>query len=93
MTTQVTVHDEQLLKMPRHLQATFQLWRQGSDVRNLMNIQTFYKHRRLLLEYGVDIASMHLAPEHNNVIPMMRIIEAVPVANPVWAYERGLIAA
>jgi II/X family phage/plasmid replication protein len=93
MTTQVTVHDEQLLKMPRTLQGTFQLWRQGADVRNLLAKPTFYRHRTMLLEYGVDIASMHIAPEHNNVIPMMRIIEAFPVANPVWAYERGLIAA
>jgi II/X family phage/plasmid replication protein len=93
MTSQVTVHDEQLLKMPRTLQGTFQLWRQGADVRNLMSIRTFYRHRTMLLEYGVDISSIHLAPENNNVIPMMRIIEAVPVANPAWAYERGLIAA
>ena len=93
MTSQVTIHDEKLLKMPRTLQGTYQLWRQGADVRNIMNIQSFYRHRRMLLEYGVDISSIHLAPEHNNVIPMMRIIEAVPVANPSWAYDLGLIAA
>lgn len=43
--------------------------------------------------YGVDIAAMHLSPEHNNIVPLMRIIEAVPVQNPEWAYTRGLIAA
>jgi hypothetical protein len=41
----------------------------------------------------VEISAMHLEPEHNNVVPQMRIIEAVPVAIPLWAYERGLIAA
>ena len=45
------------------------------------------------MDYGIDIAAMHLTPEHNNIVPLMRIIEAVPVANPLWAYERGLIAA
>lgn len=100
MTTQVTIIDEQLLKMPRSVQATYQLWRQGVNLRVLMQANTsnspsptFYRHRRILLEYGVDIAAMCLTPEQNNVVPMMRIIEALPVAIPAWAYERGLIAA
>jgi len=93
MTTQATLIDEQLLKMSNKLRGTYTLWRQGADLRQLMNIQTFYKHRRELLEYGIDINAMHLVPEHNNVVPLMRIIEAVPVAIPAWAYERGLIAA
>ena len=93
MTTQATLIDEQLIKMPLRLQGTYQLWRQGADLRQLLAQNTFYRHRRELLAYGVDIAAMHLTPEHNNIVPLMRIIEAVPVANPAWAYERGLIAA
>lgn len=93
MTTQATLIDEQLLAMPRTLQASYQLWRQGADLRQLLAKNTFYRHRRELLAYGVDIAAMHLSPEHNNIVPLMRIIEALPVANPTWAYERGLIAA
>ncbi|TRW99936.1 phage/plasmid replication protein, II/X family, partial [Candidatus Methylobacter oryzae] len=93
MTTQATLIDVQLLKMPRALMGTYQLWRQGADVRQLLSKPTYFRQRKLLLEYGVDISAMHLAPEQNNVVPMMRIIEAVPVAIPAWAYERGLIAA
>jgi II/X family phage/plasmid replication protein len=93
MTTQATLIDEQLLQMPRTVQGSYQLWRQGANLRELLAKPTFYRHRKLLLEYGVDIAVNHLAPEFNNVVPMMRIIEAVPVAIPSWAYERGLIAA
>lgn len=93
MTTQATLIDEQLLKMPRIVQGSYQLWRQGADLRQLLHSRTFYRHRRVLLEYGIDINAMCLTPEHNNVVPLMRIIEAVPVANPAWAYERGLIAA
>jgi len=93
MTTQATLIDEQLLKMPRTLQGTYQLWRQGADLRQLLAHNTFYRHRRELLAYGIDINAPCLTPEHNNVVPLMRIIEAVPVANPAWAYERGLIAA
>lgn len=93
MTTQATLIDEQLLKMPLTLQGSYQLWRQGADLRQLLPHNTFYRHRRALLDYGIDINATHLAPEHNNVVPLMRIIEAVPVATPAWAYERGLIAA
>ncbi|ANE55659.1 phage/plasmid replication protein, II/X family [Methylomonas sp. DH-1] len=93
MTTQATLIDEQLLKMPRWLQATYQLWRQGADVRGLLAKPTFYRHRSALLQYGIDINSMHLAPEHNNVVPLIRVIEAKPVGVPAWAYERNLIAA
>lgn len=93
MTTQATLIDEALLKLPRAAQSSYQLWRQGADLRQLLPPRTFYRHRSILLEHGVDISSTHLAPEHNNVVPLMRIIEAVPVAIPAWAYERGLIAA
>lgn len=99
MTTQATLIDEQLLKIPRTVQATYQLWRQGADLRGLMTgldgqvSNTFYRHRKILLEHGIDINAVCLTPEHNNIVPLMRIIEAVPVANPAWAYQRGLIAA
>lgn len=99
MTQQATLIDEQLMKMPNAVRGTYQLWRQGADMRGLMRAsdgqlsQTFYRHRKILLEFGIDINAMHLAPEHNNIVPLMRIIEAVPVQNPAWAYERGLIAA
>jgi II/X family phage/plasmid replication protein len=93
MTTQATLIDEQLLKMPRCLQGSYQLWRQGADLRQLLPHNTFYRHRKALQAYGIDINAPCLAPEHNNVVPLMRIIEAVPVATPAWAYERGLIAA
>jgi II/X family phage/plasmid replication protein len=92
MTAQATLFDEQLMTLPTKLYGTYQLWRQGACVKDMIPKSTFYIHRRLLLEHGVDILSMHLAPEHNNVVPMIRIIEAVPVAIPQWAYEKGLIA-
>jgi len=92
MTMQATLLDEQLTKMPRTLLGTYQLWRQGADVRYLLAQNTFYRHRRALLEYGVDINVPHLAPERNNVVPLIRIVEAVPVVTPQWAYDKKLIA-
>jgi II/X family phage/plasmid replication protein len=93
MTTQTNLIDEDLIKMPNWLRGTYQLWRQGADLHQLLSRPTFYRHRKELLAYGIDINAMCLAPEHNNVVPLMRIIEAKPVSIPSWAYERGLIAA
>jgi len=94
MNNQTTLIDEQLLKLPRHLQSTYQLWRQGVSLKDLLPKATFYKHRKNLLELEIDITMPPTNPEKsNNVIPLMRVIEATPVEIPQWAFDRGLIAA
>jgi len=93
MSQQTTLIDNKLHDLPRVLQSTYQLWRQGADMRQILSHNTFYRHRRELLLHGIDINLMHQAPEHSNVVPLIRVIEAKPVAIPAWAYERGLIAA
>jgi len=93
MTTQATLIDEQLLNMPSKLRGSYTLWKQGVDLREMLSTPTFYRHRKDLLEFGIDINSTCLTPEHNNVVPLMRIIEAKPVEIPSWAYELGLVAA
>jgi II/X family phage/plasmid replication protein len=69
----------------------YYLWRRGYDLRQHLSKSTFYRHRKILLTYGVDISVLHPNPERETVVPLQRIIEAVPVAIPDWAYERGLI--
>lgn len=99
MTTQTVLVDEQLQKIPAKVKGTYLHWRLGADIRTLMTddkgrvLRAYYNHRKILMNFGVDINVPCLAPEHNNVVPMMRIIEAKPVEIPSWAYERGLIAA
>ena len=94
MNNQATLIDEQLLKLPRTIQSTFQLWRQGASLKDLLPERTFYRHRKLLLQHGIDITFPPTSLESsNNVIPLMRIIEAKPVGVPQWAYDKGLIAA
>jgi II/X family phage/plasmid replication protein len=93
MTTQATLIDEQLLNMPSKLRGTYTLWKQGIHLRDMLSKPTFFRHRKDLLEFGIDINSTCLTPEHNNVVPLMRIIEAKPVEIPSWAYELGLVAA
>lgn len=92
MNTQATLIDKKLCDLPRSVQATYQLHRQGVSLKNMLPMNTFYRHRRILLEHGVDISMPPESIEHSNVVPLIRIIEAVPVQIPSWAYERNLIA-
>jgi II/X family phage/plasmid replication protein len=95
MTAQVHLIDEQLMALPRNVQMTYDYWRRGLSCKELLPRNTFYRHRKILLEHGVDILSNCLEPEElakSNVVPMIRIIEAIPVAIPQWAYEKNLIA-
>ena len=52
---------------------------------------TFYRHRTQLLEFGIDI-SIAQESKRNNIVPMIRYLEAEPVGVPSWAYEKGLVA-
>jgi II/X family phage/plasmid replication protein len=93
MKPNVTLVDEQLSKLPRVAQGTYQLWRSGVNLKDTLPQNTFYRHRRILAEHGVDISFPPVdGGIPNNVVPMMRVLEAKPVTNPTWAYDNNLIA-
>ena len=54
-----------------------------------MTKPTFYRVRKQLLAFGIDIAVVN---EKNNIIPLIRYLEAEPVGIPDWAYEKNLVA-
>lgn len=92
MNTQATLFDAQILELPRCVQSTYQLWKQGACLKDMMPKPSFYRHRKILLEQGIDITCPPSSPEISNVVPMFRVLEAVPVSTPDWAYEKGLVA-
>jgi II/X family phage/plasmid replication protein len=51
---------------------------------------TFYRYRRMLLQHGVDIATVQ-PRENANVVKLYRVLEAVPMAIPDWAYGTPLL--
>lgn len=84
MSEQKTL-DNLVLELPIELRSTYLTWKAGYDVKSSVSKRTFYRHRKRLIEYGVDIT----IPSGNtvsNVVPLMRIIEAVPAEIPEWAY-------
>lgn len=93
MNEQVAMTTEKRLQLPQRLQSTYVLWQTGQDLRSTLPRATYYRHRKDLLEYGIDIAlARDCEQEHrSNVIPLLRVLEAVPADIPFWAFEQNLV--
>lgn len=91
MTRNVTLTDDKLNFLPRCLKSSYLHWKQGVNLREMLPNNTFYRHRRALLTYGIDINSYCESIDKSNVIPLVRVLEAKPVELPAWMYEKGLI--
>lgn len=77
--------------LPPRLRLTYHAWLNGDDLKSVLSRPTFYRYRKQILEYGVDISTKS-PKEKNNVIPLIRVLEAKPVGIPDWAYEKNLVA-
>jgi II/X family phage/plasmid replication protein len=83
--------DEVLNTLPLRLKGVYAMWAAGHDLRAQMSSSAFYRWRRQMLAYGVDLLIVQ-NPENSNVVPMVRLLEARPAEIPQWAYDRGLVA-
>jgi II/X family phage/plasmid replication protein len=71
------------------LRMAYQSWESGADLRSIVSRPTFYRYRAELLPHGVDIAALN-PKEKSNVIPLVRVLEAVPAQVPDWAHGTHL---
>lgn len=83
------IDDKILDTLPVRLRLVYQSWKNGDDLKQIMSKTAFYRWRKQLLAFGIDIAVVN---EKNNIIPLIRYLEAEPVGIPDWAYEKGLVA-
>ena len=83
--------DDVLDSLPVRLRMIYQAWLNHDDLKHIMSSSAFYRWRTQMLKYGIDISSKS-PKEKNNVIPLIRVLEAKPVGIPDWAYERNLVA-
>ena len=61
MTNQ-SINEKKLLELSNTYQGTYQLWKSGYNLKTHLSHNTYYRHRRELLKYGIDIAK---TPIHN----------------------------
>lgn len=88
MSEQKTTGELFLKIESRPAAASYQMWLEGHDLRQILPKNTFYRHRRLLLEHGVDISIPHVREEQrpSNVVPLKSVLQMRVAEIPAWAY-------
>lgn len=80
-----------LQSLPARLVGAHQMWMDGHDLRAKFARPTFYRYRKELLAYGVDIATQQPARRvATNVVPLKIVLHAQPVGVPDWAIDTPL---
>lgn len=92
MSNNFRLDDEILDSLPSRLRMAYLAWFHGEDLRQSLSRPTFYRYRTQLKKYDIDIGIKQDKENKNNVIPLIRVLEAQPVGIPEWAYEQGLVA-
>lgn len=91
MTDQIALSTEQLLDLPQRLRSTYVLWKDGHDLRSTLPKRTYYRHRKELMACGINIDLRQDSIDRTNVVPLLRVLEAMPATVPDWAFHHGLI--
>lgn len=94
----VRLHTSVVESMPNWLRGTYALWLAGHNIPKMLigktngkeQRATYYRHRKALRAYGIDVSKPKV--EGNNVVPILRVIEARPKAIPSWAINTTLLA-
>jgi II/X family phage/plasmid replication protein len=85
----MTITPDVIDDLPGSLRGAYALWKEGHDLRQVYSRPTFYRYRSKLLEHGIDI-SIKQEGRPDNVVPLVRILEARPVGVPDWAIGTNL---
>jgi II/X family phage/plasmid replication protein len=94
MSGNFSLNDDVLNTLPSALKMAYRSWLHGDDLRSMLPKNTFYRYRRKLKEYDIDIAMVRDTEKvTNNVVPLIKVLEAQPVGIPYWAFEQGLVVA
>lgn len=91
MSDQKTLPTTAISNLPKRLIPVYHLWQQGHDIRAMYAPRTFYRYRKELLPHGIDIGIRQPHEDRSNVVPLIRVIEAIPVGPPEWAYGTPLL--
>lgn len=89
MTTARTLPDEVIQQLTAGQHNAYLAWLAGNDLRDSMSRPSFYRLRAKLLPHGIDIATL-MPKEVSNVVPLHRVLEAVPASIPDWAHGTPL---
>ena len=93
MSNNIRLTDEVIATLPTRVKMSYFTWLAGEDLKQILPRPTFYRYRAELKKYDIDIGIIRdMKEDKNNVIPLVRVLEAQPVGVPDWAIEKGLVA-
>jgi len=83
MNAQIPLSDQKLMDLPAKLRGIYTIWKSGAALEHFFSRASIYRYAKQFEPYGIDL---RLPPEtddtRNNVVPLVRIIEAQPAAIP-----------
>lgn len=82
MAENMRLSTDKMNNLPNRLLGTYKLWCHGEVLSESLSKATYYRHRKELLAYGVDIMTVRPATDRSNVIPLIRVLEARPCSTP-----------
>ena len=77
--TRASVHVDDLSELPKNLLAVYRMWQAGDDLTEKFSRATYFRHRRALLPYGVDIAIKSSVTQFK---PRVQVIQLEPLSMP-----------
>ena len=89
--TEQNIREEDLFDIPKYARMTYELWSKGVDVRQFVSIRKYYKDRKALLEFGIDISVPKPSETNVNVIPLRKVLQLEAAGVPSWAYGTNLM--
>jgi II/X family phage/plasmid replication protein len=89
--SEVVMRDARVLEdLPPRLQAVYQLWLEGHDIRGMYPRRTFYRYRTALLAFDIDVA-VKRPRDDSNVVPLRIVLHGQPAEIPSWARGTPLL--
>ncbi len=93
----VVLADDIVEGLSAKLVPVYDAWKAGRDLQKLYSRPTFYRHRKALLSFGIDIARVQprvTVPANQYPLgkPLREILSMPFVAVPDWAYGTNLLA-
>lgn len=79
ISANVEVKEAIVQNMPKKLLPVYKNWINGEDMMAIYSRSAFYRHRKQMLEYGIDIQTIKENKSNVIVIPVLRVLEATPV--------------
>lgn len=87
MNANVELTNETENKLPNQVLGTYMLWKEGRSVKDIIPKATYYRHKKILKQFNIDITVQQVLINQSNVIPLLRVLEAKPVQRPEWLEE------